>query len=1376
MVIQRLFSKKFPKSDHFSIMGDHVGLLIDFMSLFIQGKYEKLLLDTELRQSTHYCEAMVPLTYSIIADAHATIGFKEKHKMAAFYQQVFKSTFKRPFESKLLAIKRFRDRVDTISQHSSLLLKQIALSLSLEVLPDDKMDVVCDTYFRKRKSVFRTKFRKLLGPSLNTLIKDYGNEFPGYDLRSHLARRYLSRCFEKKKGALTLWVRDEKGKYRAKAYDAASLQSAYGDHPVVKEFFASKNNPNEAFAEAANDLSNNNPPLTLEEAIDRGDIERVKQLLETDNTLLEKPNKQQLTPFLYAAKKGQLEVLQLLQEKGANIHAMDEDGNNALHWASLLSGDVLTVAWLLELKKDEIESSGVYGRTAFLCAAQKGQLEVLKLLKEKGANIHAVNKYGNNALYLASLYSDDVSTVGWLLTLEGCDIDSRGQFGRTAFLLAAQKGQLEILQLLQEKGANIHAVDENGDNALHLGLLYSGNISMVRWLLDLAEYDVESCGQFKRTAFLCAAQKGQLEVLRLLEEKKVDVHVVDYNGNNALHLASMYPGDVSTVDWLLTLEGCDIDSRGQFGRTAFLLAAQKGQLEILQLLQKRGANTHVIDESGNNALHLASVGSGNVLTVEWLVHHGKLSINNCNKNQKTAFLCAAEQGHLAVLKKLYELDADIKAVGQNGSNALHYAALYSKNLAALKWLLEFKDLGIESRGYGGKTAFLCAAQKGQLEALRLLKEKNADVHVVDYNDNNALHYAALYSKDLAALEWLLELKDLGIESRGYGGKTAFLCAAKHGQLEVLRLLKEKNADVHVVDNNGNNALHYAALYSKDVSTVKWLLQLDELSIESCGYGGKTAFLCAAKHGHLEILKVLKDAGANIHVVDQYGNHALHLALAYSENVSTIEWLFGLNVFGIEGEGQYKRTPFLIAAQKGHLEILKVLKDAGSNIHAVDEYGNHALHLALLYSESVSTIEWLFGLNVFGIESEGQHKRTPFLMAAQTGQLEILQELKRRGANINAKDSQGNKVLQVASLFSNHVPTVTWLLDVQKCDIESKGKHDRSPFLLAAEQGQLEVLKLLKLRGANIHAVDKNNDNALHLAAMYSKNVSAVEWLLDLKKPGKKSVPEFDIDSRGQFGRTAFLLAAQKGQLKVLQLLKKKGANIHAVDENGDNALHLGLLYSGNILMVKWFLNLTEYDIESRGQFNRTAFLCAAQKGQLEVLRLLKEKNADVHVVDYNGNNALHLASMYSGDVSTIEWLLGLKKPVNESGKEFDIDSRGQFGRTAFLLAAQKGQLEILQLLQEKGANIHAVDENGDNALHLASLSGDMLTVSWLLSLESCDIERRGAYGWTAFLRAAEKDQKDSATKHWPKSLAQEVKQEDNHQPNKDDRPNQYRLS
>ena len=95
-----------------------------------------------------------------------------------------------------------------------------------------------------------------------------------------------------------------------------------------------------------------------------------------------------------------------LKEKGANLNAIDKDGNNALHNACFFSNSPETVEWLIDTCAISIESKGQYQATPFLCAAENGQLAVLKKLKEKGANLKAIDKDGNNALHYACLFSN----------------------------------------------------------------------------------------------------------------------------------------------------------------------------------------------------------------------------------------------------------------------------------------------------------------------------------------------------------------------------------------------------------------------------------------------------------------------------------------------------------------------------------------------------------------------------------------------------------------------------------------------------------------------------------------------------------------------------------------------------------------------------------------------------------------------------------------------------------------------------------------------------------------------------------------------------------------------------------------------------------
>jgi ankyrin repeat protein len=401
--------------------------------------------------------------------------------------------------------------------------------------------------------------------------------------------------------------------------------------------------------------------------------------------------------FLSAAKIAQLNRMQKLKNHKERMYFEGENSVNALHLAARFNAEILT--WLLDCCgfREHIEARGQFGRTPFLAAAKQGHLAALNCLKDRRANMDARDENGADVLHLAAL-SGNVEVLSWLL--DSCDFKAR--YNRhhpyhppnTIFLAAATKGDrasLRYLTYTHKMGGQDR--DENGNNALHLVAL-SGNVETLTWLLDDCGFreHIEARGQFQRTAFLDAATKGHLAALQLLKARGANVQGKDQGGNNALHLAATFSGNVETLTWLL--DDCGfrehIEARGQFQRTAFLGAATKGHLAALQLLKARGANVQARDENSANALHLAAL-SGKAETLRWLLDDCDFwtHIEAPGQFQRTAFLAAAEQGHLAALRLLKDRGANVQARDEDGFNALDLAKAYapqSSKDAAIQWL------------------------------------------------------------------------------------------------------------------------------------------------------------------------------------------------------------------------------------------------------------------------------------------------------------------------------------------------------------------------------------------------------------------------------------------------------------------------------------------------------------------------------------------------------------------------------------------------------------------------------------------------------------------------------------------------------------------
>jgi len=120
-------------------------------------------------------------------------------------------------------------------------------------------------------------------------------------------------------------------------------------------------------------------------------------------------------------------------------------------------------------------------------------------------------------------------------------------------------------------------------------------------------------------------------------------------------------------------------------------------------------------------------------------------------------------------------------------------------------------------------------------------------------------------------------------------------------------------------------------------------------------------------------------------------------------------------------------------------------------------------------------------------------------------------------------------------------------DVNKMGYESP---NRTPLMIAAEEGKENLVKLLVEYGADVNAKDHYGDTALMLAAN-AGHLNVVEFLVE-HGANVNAVAAGYIYA----GSTALIYASEKGQVNVVKYLIKHGANINAKNKNGDTALSL----------------------------------------------------------------------------------------------------------------------------------------------------------------------------------------------------------------------------
>ncbi|XP_077997116.1 putative palmitoyltransferase ZDHHC13 [Glandiceps talaboti] len=334
-------------------------------------------------------------------------------------------------------------------------------------------------------------------------------------------------------------------------------------------------------------------------------------------------------------------------------------------------------------------------------------------------------------------------------------------------------------------------------------------------------------------------------------------------------------GDIEKVKFYLD-NGYDVNYGAGEKRTSLHYGAGNGHLDICKLLLKAGAQVNAADEDNRTSLHYA-----------------------------------ADSGHFDICKLLLEAGAKIDAVGE------FLIAAGSGNIEKVKSCLE-NGYGVNdtNESWENKTSLHYAAKNQHLDIFKLLLDAGAE------RDNEDLIVAAA-DGDIEKVKFYLENGYDVNYGAGYK-RTSLHYAADNGHFDICKLLLEAGAKIDAVGE------FLIAAGSGNIEKVKSCLEngygVNDTN-ESWAY--KTSLHYAAKNQHLDIFKLLLDAGAerdNTDLIDAVKSGDIEKVKFYLGN--------GYDVNYAETYGD-EWTSLHWGAIKGHLDICKLLLEAGAQVNAVE---------------------------------------------------------------------------------------------------------------------------------------------------------------------------------------------------------------------------------------------------------------------------------------------------------------------------------------------------------------------------------------------------------------------------------------------------------
>jgi ankyrin repeat protein len=415
----------------------------------------------------------------------------------------------------------------------------------------------------------------------------------------------------------------------------------------------------------------------------------------------------------------------------------------------------------------------------------------------------------------------------------------------------------------------------------------------------------------------------------------------------------------------------------------------------------------------------------------------------------------------------------------------------------------------------------------------------------------------------------LALLVLGMAGAALGAERAPLAdAAEHRDKALVRTLLDKGVDANATQVDGTSALHWAA-YHDDADTAALLVKAGA-SVSALNRYGVPPLAVACTNGNAAVAKLLLDAGADPNATVKGGETVLMMA-ARSGSVDAVKALL---VRGAKHDARERRgqTALMWASAEGHAPVVRALVEAGASINATLESGFTPFFFAVREGHLGvvrALVEAGADVNAALPQKRPGSGTSPLLLAVQNGHFELAIALVDAGADPN--DARTG----FAALH-----TLSWVRKPDSSDVSDPAAPAGSGRLTS-----LQFVREIVKRGATINLrLDKGTPKIPSTSSRIASE-GATPFLFAADRsdiPLMKLLLELGADPLlANFTDTTPLMAAaglgttepleEAGEeveaLEAVRMLLDLGADVNAVDSNGDTAMH-GAAYAAYPTVVK----------------------------------------------------------------------------------------------------------------------------------------------------------------------------------------------------------------
>ena len=546
-----------------------------------------------------------------------------------------------------------------------------------------------------------------------------------------------------------------------------------------------------------------------------------------------------------------------------------------------------------------------------------------------------------------------------------------------------------------------------------------------------------------------------------------------------------------------------------------------------------------------------------------------------------------------------------------------------------------------------------AAMSGDRTTVRALLKEGADVNAAMGDGMTALHWAA--KKGDVELAQMLLYAGANVKAMTrLGGYTPIIMASETGNAAMIDMLLKSGADAKIATSNGTTPLMLAAVAGR-ADAIKLLLDAGADPNATENARGETALMFAANYNRVDAMKALLAGGASFNVTTKVVDLASLTQPGFGGGGGQ-----GGQAQG-QGQGQGQGGPAAQAQGQGQAPGRGPGGPGGPPAQAAQGQGGQGqgggggrgFGGAPQRGPDIAGVTRQFRFNELVAAQGGM---TPLLFAARQGHIEAATALLDAGADINER---------------------------------SKGDHT-SPLLMAIINGHFDLAKVLIDRGADVKAASDNGVTPLYATLN-------VQWAPKALYPQPRAYAQQKLS-----------------YMDLMKTLIDKGADVNA-------RLKMKVWYSGY-----------NFDLSGVDEIGATPFWRAAYAADIEAMKLLKAHGADPSIPTMRPAGRPQTGDSDRTNIADVSGLPPV--PVGGPGVTPLQASSGVGYAEGFAANSHRyapsGMLPAVKyLIEELGADVNARDHEGNTALHHAASRGDVEMILYLVS-KGADVKAVNREGQT----------------------------------------------